>query len=131
MYVRMAVWRGSKVYSEEKLWQLTGNDPVYTVPFHMLSKNLDLHRWTVYVNGHKQYVTPNEVLNDPAISPKDFKGIVTADLEYPILVYNDNGFLDVLDGLHRLALLARRRAPEVHIRFVTRAMLDKATVPRG
>ena len=126
MCVRMAVTRGSKVYSEKKLWHITEDEPVYIIPFGMLSHNLDLDRWTIYVDGREKYITPNEVLADPSVSPEDYKKIIFADLKYPILVCNDDGFLDILDGLHRLALLAMQGAPEVNIKFVTKPMLDMA-----
>ena len=73
VYVPMAVTRGSKVYSEKKLWHITEDEPVYNIPFGMLSHNLDLDRWTIYVEGREKFITPNEVLADPSVSPEEYK----------------------------------------------------------
>ena len=125
----MAVWRAHGRYKVQILWRVTEDEPVYTIPFDMLSHNLDKKNWTIFdANGRKKFISPNEVLMDPSISPMHHELILSADLKFPILVHKNGDDLDVLDGKHRLAFISLQHGSSVRVRYVTETMLDKARV---
>lgn len=121
-------WRDHGIYNVKKLWKHTNNEKIHTVDMSKLKHNLNKDLWTVFVKGKKKYITPMQVIKNPKISPVDSEKIKEADTKYPILVYDDKGDMDILDGLHRLAklyLLGKKRAK---IRYITDDILDKARI---
>ena len=66
---------------------------------HLLEENV----WGRNYGDFREILTPSSVI--ATHQPADhWKRINDADLSYPILVYfNDNGYLNVIDGMHRLS----------------------------
>ena len=81
-----------------------------------------------FINGKEKYITPKQVIKNPYVSPNDFCKIINANLLYPIIIYDDNGDLDVLDGLHRLAKSVILKRKTINIKYVSNDILLKCKI---
>ena len=119
-------WREHGKYNVQKLWELSNDLPIQNVSMNFLEFNLDNDYWTIYVQDEKQFITPNQVLQNPSISHIEYDKIIKADLSRPILVYElDN---DVLDGLHRLSQLKMNNIDTVQVRYISTDLLNQAKI---
>lgn len=62
------------------------------------------------------------------MSPHDAIKIINADLLYPIIIYDDNGDLDVLDGLHRLAKSVILGRKTIKVKYISNDILLKCKI---
>ena len=122
------VWRNHGIYNVEKLWKITEKIKTNRIYIGKIEHNLNKDLWTIKIKGKEKYITPNQVIKDPYISPYDFCKITNADLSYPIIIYNDNGDLDVLDGLHRLSKAVILKRKTINVKYVTDDVLNKAKI---
>lgn len=122
------VWRDHGKYSVNKLWDKTKHVATRRINLDKVRQNLDKDFWTVFVNKKPTYITPNQVIKNPYVSPHDFCKIMNADLSYPIIVYDDHGDLDILDGLHRLAKSVILKRKTINVKFVTEDILSKCKI---
>lgn len=120
------------VYSVNKMVKNSKRIPTKWVDIRpYAAANLDLDMWErdddthvdELVDSNHQFVTPNQVLNDPSISIEHYNRILQANLKYPILV---DVHYDVLDGLHRLAKAYKQGKKKIKVKILTRDVLEKS-----
>ncbi len=96
-------------YDVKELWKETDDIDSQPIYLHQVKEFLDFPMWE---DSEGNRVTPNEVIHASKKQTASFckrvethtKRIDDADQDYPILVRrNEDGTLDVIDGLHRLA----------------------------
>jgi len=126
--IKIIVWRDHGTYDVKKLWKKSNNLKTNRLYLDKLKHNLDKDYWTILINKKEVYITPNQVLSNPLISPIDYQKIEDADLSYPIIVYNDNGDLDILDGLHRLAKSVMLGRKTIKVKMVSNDILSKCKI---
>jgi hypothetical protein len=125
------VWRNHGTYDVNKLWNKSWDIKTRRIYLDKIIHNLDKDLWTVFNKNHKaKYITPNQVIKNPYVSPYDFCKIMNADLSYPIIIYNDNGDLDVLDGLHRLAKSVILERKTICVKYVSDDILLKCKIKK-
>ena len=122
------VFRDHGTYDVNKLWNKTKNIKTNRIYLDKIIHNLDIDLWTTFVNGKEKYITPKQVIKNPYVSPQDFCKIINADLSYPIIIYEDNGYLDVLDGLHRLAKSVILKRKTIKVKYVSNDILLKCKI---
>ncbi len=122
------VWREHGTYDVNKLWNKTQNIKTNRIYLDKIIHNLDKVLWTIFIKGKEKYVTPNQVIKNPYVSPNDFCKIINADLSYPIIIYDDNGDLDVLDGLHRLAKSVLLKRKTINVKYISNDILLKCKI---
>ena len=122
------VWRDHGMYDVNKLWKKTKNIKINRIYLDKIKHNLDKELWTIFIKGKKKYITPNQVIKNPWISPLDFCKIENADLSYPIIIYDDNGDLDVLDGLHRLAKSVILKRKTINVKYISNDILNTCKI---
>ena len=122
------VFRDHGTYDVNKLWNKTKNIKTNKIDLDKIIHNLDIDLWTTFVNGKEKYITPKQVIKNPYVSPQDFCKIINADLSYPIIIYEDNGYLDVLDGLHRLAKSVILKRKTIKVKYVSNDILLKCKI---
>jgi hypothetical protein len=82
-----------------KLW---GFDvPVTKVNIKDLVWHFDYPFWDEIVDDWN--LTPWEVIKDPNLHKNHYKKVLESNLKYPIDLMENEGRLQILDGLHRLA----------------------------
>ena len=140
MAYKNIVWRDHGTYDVNKLWNKTKNIKTNRIYLDKIIHNLDKDLWTIIVDGKPKYITPNQVIKNPHISPLDFNKINNADLQYPIIIYDqnlkssassasrDSSDLDVLDGLHRLAKAVILKHKTIKVKYVTTDILQKCKI---
>lgn len=124
------VWRDHGTYDVKKLWNKTKDIKTHKIYLNKIIHNLDKDLWTIFINKKAKYITPNEVIKNPYLSPYDFCKIMDADLSYPIIIYDDNGDLDVLDGLHRLAKSIILKRKTINVKYVSNDILLKCKIKK-
>jgi hypothetical protein len=122
------VWRHHGIYNVEILWKLTNKLNTKKININKLTHNLNKVLWTIVGKKRNKYITPNQVINDPFLSPNDYCKILNAELKYPIIIYDDDGDLDVLDGLHRLCKAYLLGYKTIKIKYVTMELLNKSKI---
>ncbi len=71
-------------------------------------------------------IAPNDVLNNLGDYPEHRDRILNADTSFPIhIMPNKNGKWLTLDGLHRLAKLARDGVTSIQVKKVTREQVEQ------
>lgn len=120
--------RNHGIYDILKLWEITANTPTQQMSIQTLASNLDKECWTIPTPTGETYVTPRQVLANPARAPEHHHSIQVADLTYPILVYQDHGEYDILDGLHRLSKAVSLHHETIQVKILTDVMLDHARI---
>jgi len=143
MAYKNIVWRDHGTYDVNKLWNKTKNIKTNRIYIDKVIHNLDKDLWTIIVDGKPKYITPNQVIKNPSISPLDFNKINNADLQFPIIIYvhnmdssssssssasRDKSDLDILDGLHRLAKAVILKHKTIKVKYVTTDILQKCRV---
>jgi mannose-6-phosphate isomerase-like protein (cupin superfamily) len=126
-------WRGEHVYDIAALWKLTEGLPTQQVEISRLMWVLEETFWSdaegLGLDRPGVDISAMQVLRRPAISAYHWKAIQTADLSYPILIITlENGRLDVIDGIHRLAKAYAKGMRYISARFVPEDVLRKAVV---
>jgi hypothetical protein len=109
-------------WEEEKLWAI--ELPVTALAFDELTWLLDVPFWT-NDRGDRWTVTPREALARVPGTDQEYERTLRADTSYPIDIFCNHGKWLVLDGLHRLTLLAIHGATEVRVRVVPRDRLPE------
>ena len=136
MGVIQKCWREHGIYNVQKLWKLTDNEKTIRIPIEDVKHNLNKKHWSLLegvppneLKGKKEkFVSPNQILKNPKLSPFIMDKINNADTKYSILVYKDGKNLDVLDGLHRLSKLVKNKRKTIKIKYITSEMLRKAEI---
>lgn len=130
-------WReGLGTFDVRKLWELTENEETRTISINDVKHNLNKEMWSLLegvppeeLEGKEEtFISPNEILENPELSPFIMDKINSADTKYAILVYDDGKDLDVLDGLHRLSKLVNNQEKTVKVKYVTSEMLRKSNI---
>lgn len=122
------VWREHGKYNVNELWKKTKNIKTKRIYLDKIKHNLDKDLWTILKNGKEKYITPNQVIKNPHLSPQDAMKIINADLSYPIIIYNDNGDLDILDGLHRLVKSLVLGRKTIKVKYISNDILLKCKI---
>jgi hypothetical protein len=115
-YAEFNVVREYGLYDVRLLWKETENALVYDVSLNKLHHNLDKKYWAI---------TPRQLLKNPSLSPHHVRRVNISNLSYPILVYDNNGDLDILDGLHRLCKSILMKKETIQVKYVTKNILMK------
>jgi hypothetical protein len=110
------VRRDHGLYDLHLLWKETDNVIAYDISLNKLRHNLDKNYWGI---------TPRQLLIKPSLSPEHVRRVNTSNLLYPILVYDNNGDLDILDGLHRLCKSILMKKETIRVKYVTKNILMK------
>ncbi len=86
--------------SEPLLWQIEA--PLQQIPLQELAHNLDICYWEK--EGTDDWnLSPRACLSNPKREISHFQLIEKADLQFPIILYQDQGQWIILDGVHRFA----------------------------
>lgn len=115
------VQRNHGLYDLHGLWKETENATIHDINISELEHNLDKLYWTI---------TPRQLLKKPSLSPEDVRRVNIADLSYPILIYDNNGDLDILDGLHRLCKSVLMKKETIRAKYVTKDILIKTRIKK-
>jgi len=121
-------WRDHGIYNIKKIWKITERLKPYRININKLTHNLDKDLWTVIGKKRNKYITPNQLMKNPFLSPIDYCKILNANLQYPIIVYQDKDDLDILDGLHRLCKIYMLDKRTIKVKYITKDLLDKARI---
>ena len=70
-------------------------------------------------------MTPNEVLSAPDVHAREYLRVQTADLSFPIEVFQRRDKLMILDGIHRLARALSQGRDSIDVRFVPAAAVRR------
>ena len=108
----------------ERLWSLSAALPIILLRVNDLRWNLAETRWTTdAVSGNGKAISPDDVLSGKEVSVSHSLAIRDADFTYPILLLlQEDGKFDVVDGLHRLCAAVIQGMPHVLARVVPDAM---------
>lgn len=91
---------------------------IINVPVDNLLKNLNKKSWGNTKKGI--YYTPNNVITNPQKYRKEYKRVMKADLQYPIIIVDNI----VIDGLHRLSKAVITNIDNINVyRFTKTDML--------
>lgn len=105
-------------WDKNKLWALE-NIPIEDIEVSEIEWQLDLPFW--HHNGKKYSICPRVVLENIDLYPDHKTRILNADINYPIdLIENQNGRLEILDGVHRLIKLMLDGNKKVKVRKISR-----------
>ncbi len=86
-------------WEEELIWSL--DLPVEEVDIKDLLWHLDIPYWDN--DSHQRWsVSPSDVINKETGTMAEQKRVENVDLRYPIELFENNGKIFILDGLHRL-----------------------------
>lgn len=102
-------------WEEELVWAL--DIPTQEIDIEQLAWHLDIPYWE-NDQGERWSVTPMDVIQGVAHSTNERKRIDDADTTYPLDLFEHEGKLFVLDGLHRLAKLYSGGEETVAVRIV-------------
>ena len=93
----------SSAHSVEKLWELTKDLPVQELSTDVFDAIMREPVWGE--DGKPFSISPFDVMTNPAKYPVEFAKIGAADLQYPVLLAEDEdgGNSLVIDGMHRIA----------------------------
>lgn len=102
-------------WEEEKVWAL--ELPVEEIDIEKLTWHLDIPYWE---NDSKQRwtVSPRDVIEQSEDTTVEQKRVRDVGLEYPIDIFENDGKLFILDGLHRLAKQYKQKVRKVRVRFI-------------
>lgn len=104
-------------WDKQKLWAL--DIPTEEIDVSLLEWQLDFPFWAH--QGKKYSINPRNVLNNIDLYPDHKVRILNADIKYPIdIMENQNGKLEILDGVHRLVRLITEGNKKVKIRKISR-----------
>lgn len=99
------------------------DNPVLEFPVPLLAHLLEQNVWGHREGPTKVAIAPHSVI--ATRQPADhWKRILEADLSYPILVYfNDKGYLNVIDGMHRLSKAVREQQERIMMKIVDKSQM--------
>ena len=102
----------NKTYNVERLWELTKDSMVESVPVKSFSDQLHTSVWS------QHNLTPIDVIDH-------MERILSSDLSHPIIVLsNGNGDWKILDGVHRLCKAIGEGKQNILARFITGEYLE-------
>ena len=102
-------------WEEELVWSL--NLPIEEIDINKLVWHLDIPYWE---NDKKQRwtVSPRDVMNRASDTMIEQKRVESVDIKYPIDLFENDGKLFVLDGLHRLVKLYNQKQKRIQVRII-------------
>ena len=104
-------------WDKYKLWAL--DIPVEDMDVSLLEWQLDLPFWEH--DGKKYNLCPRRVLENIDLYEDHKNRILKADISHPIdVMENQNGKLEILDGVHRLVKLMFKGNKKVKVRKIPR-----------
>lgn len=107
-------------WSNEKIWTL--DVPVEEIDVSELEWQLDLPFWNH--DGKKYNLCPRSVLQNIELYPDHKERILKANICHPIdAMKNQNGKLEILDGVHRLVRLMLEGNKKVKGRRIPRELI--------
>jgi hypothetical protein len=107
-------------WSNQKVWDL--DIPVEELDIYELEWQLDLPFWS-HDDG-KYNLCPREVMEDMDKYPDHKERILRANISYPLdIMENQNGRLELLDGMHRLVRLIMNGQQRVKARKLSRELI--------
>lgn len=114
--------KGITIKITELLPRVSDN-PVLTFAVPLLAHLLEQDVWGYRECSTRVVITPCGVI--ATHQPADhWKRILEADLSYPILVYfNDNGHLNVIDGMHRLSRAVIEQCHYIMVKIVDKSQM--------
>jgi hypothetical protein len=102
-------------WETSKVWSLP--TPASSVLLADLAWHLDLTVWTT-VRGESRFdLAPATVLAAPALHPRHWTKILTADLFCPLELFRNGDRWVIIDGYHRLCGHQLRASHEVPVRL--------------
>ncbi len=108
-------------WSNARIWAL--DVPVEAVPLAELTWHLDIPIWSTQRGEMRFDLRPRDVLADPSFHPGHFERVQDVDTSYPLdLMWTGKRHV-ILDGIHRLARLARDGAAEARVRLIPRTSI--------
>lgn len=108
-------------WDKNKLWAL-GGVPIEDIDISEIEWQLDLHFW--HLDGKKYVLKPRDVLENIDLYIEHKERILKANIDYPIdLMENQNGRLEILDGVHRLIRLMIEGNKKVKVRKIPRDLI--------
>jgi len=111
----------------EYLWTLQLD--VVDCPMHRLVWHLDVPVWPDE-DGSPYAATPRAVLDAPHVHVREAARIASADVTYPLEVYELRGRLMILDGIHRLAQQHAAGTTVVRVRVVPESAVQHVCAAR-
>lgn len=118
---------GDKVFSVPKMWKAVENNMTSQEPVWKFDDNLWSPVWGV---------APRVVLDNPAAYPDDFRRILKADMQYPVIMYNGNLLVTgapyynsvylshiILDGYHRYTRANYEKMEYILVTYITAEQL--------
>ena len=107
-------------WNKEKLWAL--DVPITEINVSLLIWQLDLPFWTN--EGKKYNLCPRLVLENIDLYLEHKNKILNADISHPIdIMENQNGKMEILDGVHRLIRLMLEGNKKVKVRHIDRKFI--------
>jgi len=113
-------------WDNRKIWAL--QLPVETALVKDWIWHLDLPFWSTVPKQPLFNLRPREVLENPKEHPIHWERIERADIGFPVETLRVNNRWVILDGIHRLARLARDGAVEFLIRRVPESAVSLISV---
>lgn len=108
-------------WDKNKLWAL--DIPIEDMDVSFLEWQLDLPFWAH--DGKKYNLHPRYVLKKIDSYPDHKDRILNADIQYPIdIMENQNGNLEILDGVHRLVRLMLEGNTKIKVRKIPRKFIS-------
>lgn len=108
-------------WDNQKMWSL--DIPIEEMDVGKLEWQLDLPFWDHA--GSKYNLCPRDVLKNIEAYPDHKKRVLNADITHPIdIMENQNGKLEILDGVHRLVRLILEGSEKVKVRNIPREYIS-------
>lgn len=90
-----------------------------------MDEMLDLLNVPVWGDPTGTKYSAMDVINFPTRYALDYKRIIKANLSYPIIVSYDDGYIEIVDGMHRLAKAFLQGKKEIDAYFFDKDLMDK------
>ena len=119
-------WRPHGVYDVRKLWAVANELRTTQIKISTLMRNMKKEHWVSSLYPYA-IITPQQVLDDPELSPGDAQRIMTADMTFPLIVHGT----ETLDGLHRLARAVLLGYTTIGCKIVNDEMLRECVATPG
>ncbi len=104
-------------WEEELVWAL--DLPVEKIDIERLTWHLQIPYWENDL-GERWTVSPYDVINKEPETKNEQQRVKDADISFPLDLFENEGKLFVLDGLHRLVKLYSQGEKEVSVSIVPR-----------
>ena len=110
-------------WSNALVWALEA--PVEEVPLAELIWHLEIPIWSTVLGESRFDLKPRDVLHDPSLHPVHYQRLLDVDTRYPLdSMWTTDRFV-ILDGIHRLARLAREGAQTARVRRIPRSDIPR------